>query len=126
MIRNILSIGQSMNYLLETALSNSYELITVEDVFHGMHMLKQNKEIDLIIIDIDFQTKEAIDFILHIHSSRLYKQRVFALVSTLNYLSYESVLNRCVHGHFKKPFNPIELVKAINKTNVSMLSPSLS
>ena len=115
-----------MNYLLKTVLSNSYGLLTVEDVFHGMHLLTENKEIDLIIIDIDFQTKEAIDFILHIHSSRLYKQRIFALVSAINYKSYESFLKRCVHEHFKKPFNPIDLDKAIINANTSMLTPSLS
>ncbi|MBE7171066.1 MAG: hypothetical protein INR73_10780 [Williamsia sp.] len=126
MIRNVLSIGQSMNYLLETVLSDAYDLITVENVFHGMHLLKENKNIDLIIVDIDFQTKEAIDLILHIHSSRLYKQPIFALFSTSNYKAHEGVLKRCVYEHFKKPFNPIDLVKAIDKINASELSPSLS
>ena len=126
MIRNILSIGQSMNYLLKTVLSNSYELITVENVFHGMHVLKQNKETDLVIVDIDFQTKEAIDLILHIHSSKLYTQHVFALFSSQHYKANETILKRCVHEHFKKPFNPIELTKAIDKINASVMSPSLS
>lgn len=126
MIRNVLSIGQSMNYLLKTVVSHQYGLITVDNVFRGMHLLKENKEIDLVIVDIDFQTKEAIDLILHIHSSRLYTQHVFALYSPQHYKANESTLKHCVYEHFKKPFNPIEIVKAIDKINTSMMTPSLS
>lgn len=126
MIRNILSVGQSMNYLLDTVLSDSYKLITVDDVFHGMHFLKEANAIDLIIVDIDYQTKQTIDFILHIHTSKLYKQRVFALLSTDNLKSHETVLKSCVHEYFVKPFNPMTLVKAINKSNLPILSASLS
>ena len=126
MIRSILSIGQSMNYLLNTVLSDSYELITVEDVYLGMHLLRRKKDIDAVIVDIDYQNKEANDFILHLHSSKLYNQRIFALVSPHNFKVNEPLLRSCVHAYFIKPFNPVALVEAIEKTHTLILSPSLS
>lgn len=126
MIRNVLSIGQSMNYLIDTVLSSLYKLTIVEDVFHGMHLLKQKKDFQLIIVDLDYQTKETMDFILHIHSSKLYNQRIIVLSGSQNYKTHEPVLKSCVHEHFIKPFNPIELVKAIDQIDVEILSPSLS
>ncbi len=126
MITNVLSIGQSMNYLIGTVLSDAYKLTIVDDVFHGMHLLKTKKNIDLIIVDLDYQTKEAMDFILHISSSRLYKQPVIVLSSEPGFKISESVPHSSVRKHFTKPFNPVDFVTFINQIDASSLSPSLS
>lgn len=126
MIRNVLSVGQSMNYLIGTVLSSFYKLTIVEDVFHGMLLLKQKKDFQLIIVDLDYQTKDTMDFILHINSSKLYNQRIIVLSGAQNFRTHEQALKSRIHERFIKPFNPIDLVNAIDKINVQIPSPSLS
>lgn len=126
MIRNVLSIGQSMNYLIGTVLSSSYKLSMVNDVFHGMHLLRTKKNIDLIIVDLDYQSKEAMDFILHLGSSRLYQQPLIVLSSEPDFKLSEAVQHSNLHKHFTKPFNPIEIVNFIDQIDAMDLSPSLS
>lgn len=119
MITNILSIGQNkaMNYILKTVLANLYQLIIVEDVFLGMHLLKQKQDIDLIIIDVDYQTKEIVDMILHIDSSKIYKKPIIVLSGTENQQLNNSLIDSRVHASFTKPFNPLEMLGCINKLN---------
>lgn len=117
MKRNVLSIGrnQSMNYLIKTVLSNLYQLTMVEDVFHGMHELKNKQYISLILIDIDYQTKEGIDFIQHINSSKLHQKPLIILSSAEIQHKNEYVIKNNVLNYFIKPFNPIDLVKSIDE-----------
>ena len=120
MIKKVLSIGQNkaMNYLVRTVLSGLYQLVIVEDVFLGMHLLRQKLDINLVVIDIDYQTKESIDLILHINSSKIYNRPVIVLSSLENQQRYRSLMEARVYGHFVKPFNPIELVNSIDKLNI--------
>lgn len=125
MLRNVLVIShnKAMSYLIRTVLGNLFQLIIVEDVFHGMHRLKYKKDINLIIIDIDYQTKESIDFILHINSSKLYNKPLIVISSVQNQKTNEAVIEANVYDYFIKPFNPIELVDSINEL---ILSASVS
>lgn len=129
MLRNVLCIGhnKAMNYLIVTVLGNLYTLLIVEDVFHGMNILKQKHDIHLIIIDIDYQTKENIDFILHIKSSKLYNKPLIVLLSVQNQKANKSVIEHSAYHYFEKPFNPIDLVNTINNINsMNGLKPSTS
>lgn len=119
MIRSVLSIGKNkaMNYLIKTVLANLYKLIIVEDVFLGMHLLKQIKNIDLAIIDLDNQTKESIDLILHINSSKIFNIQIIALCSVENKQADTIAIADQVYASLIKPFNPIELLNRINKLN---------
>ncbi len=103
-----------MAYLLKTITHNLYNLIAVNDVFSGIHLLKQKNEIELIIIDIDYQTKESIDFILHIRSSKLYNQYQIILSSEQNHRIIEPLIKGSRYNYFIKPFNPIQLGSRIN------------
>lgn len=125
MIRNILIIShhKAMSYLLRTVLNNLYKLVIAEDVFQGMHQLKHKRNFNLIIIDIDYQTKESIDFIQHINSSKLYNVPVIVLSNAQNKKLNEVVIETIAFDYFIKPFSPIELINSINK---SVLSSSLS
>ena len=115
-IKGVLCIGHNtgMNHLLQTILSGSYKMYMSGDIFHAMKSLKHNENISLIIIDIDYQTKESLDFIIHINESRLFKKPVIALSSSddLNF-----PFNRNVYAFFKKPFNPADLVSSVNELN---------
>jgi len=125
MRRNILIIShnQAMSYLLQTVIGNIHKLVITEDVFQGMHQLKHKQNINLIIIDIDHQTKESIDFIQHINSSKLYNKPVIVLSNVQNKKSNEAVIETIVFKYFIKPFSPIELIHSIDKL---VMSSSLS
>jgi response regulator RpfG family c-di-GMP phosphodiesterase len=128
MVAKVLNIGhnQAMNYLIKTVLGPLFHLIIVEDVFFGMLMLKQKQDINYVLIDIDYQTKESIDFILHIHSSTIYKKPVFVLLSTSNQKVKELLTEGSVAAYFIKPFNPVDLINRINSIDGLKVSTSLS
>ena len=115
MSKSILSVNgnKAMNFLLKTIFEKEYRFIAVDDVFHGMHQLKQNKHIDALIVDVDFQPQENWEFIQHIKSSKLYKIPVIVLATdnneTVKQKSYEFELDEI----FFKPFNPVDLIAAI-------------
>lgn len=121
MIKNILCIGhnKAMNYIIKTVLGNRYKIVMVEDVFHGMNILKHTQDVNLVVIDIDYQTKESIDFIQHVNSSKLYNKPLIVLSSFHHQKTNDAVIEASVYDYFIKPFNPIEFVKSINKLNSS-------
>ena len=90
-----------------------------EGIFQGMHLLRQKQNIDLIIIDIDFQTKESIDFILHINSSKVYNKPVIVLSSIQNPKTNEAEIEAQVYDYFIKPFSPIDLLKSISELTLT-------
>lgn len=114
---SILSINgnSSMNFLLQTILAKRYKLITVSDVFHGMYQLKHHSDIDLIIIDMDYQAQENKDFICHIKTSRLYSRPVIVLSSNKSNEIDGLFAETKVYTHFIKPFNPLELERCISE-----------
>jgi DNA-binding response OmpR family regulator len=115
MSKSILSVNgnQAMNYLLQTIFQNEYQFIPVPDVYDGMYQLKMNKNIRLLIVDVDFETAQSWELIQHIKTSRLFQIPVIVLTSTND----EEVKNRCydlgIDDIFFKPFNPVDLVAAV-------------
>jgi DNA-binding response OmpR family regulator len=124
MKKAILSINgnKSMNFLLRTVLSEEHFIITVSDVFQGMKEMKSNQKTDLIIVDIDYQTKESIDFIHHIKTSSLFNKPVIVLASEQNKKALDEAGKAKIDNYFLKPFNPVHLVKHISDaiTSVSL------
>ncbi len=114
-----------MNYLLQTVLSNQYKLIAVADVFQGMYELKRNEEIDLIIADVDYNIRESWNFIQHIKTSNLYNKPVIVLTSDKSQAIKEKMTDTGVYDFFIKPFNPVDLVKTINKIMTSTPIPNI-
>lgn len=118
MSKNILSINanRAMNYLLQTLLSKEYQFTGVSDVFQGLHFLRQNREIRVLIVDLDFQLQQGWDLIEHLKSSLLYDITIIVLVTenteTLRQKCYEYEVDEI----FFKPFNPVDLIAAISST----------
>jgi CheY-like chemotaxis protein len=115
MSKSILSVNgnKAMNYLLQTIFEKEYRFVPSTDVYEAMHQLKSNKQIDALIVDVDFQPQQSWDFIQHIKSSKLYKIPVIVLATnnteTVKQKSYELELDEI----FFKPFNPVDLIAAI-------------
>lgn len=114
---HILSISsnQAMNYLLKTVLEKKAEVTAVADVFEGQLALKRNSKIDVIILDIDNQVKNGLDFIFHLKTSWLFYRPVIVLTSHREAEVTEQLIKAKVHEYFTKPFSPMELIQSIEE-----------
>lgn len=112
-----------MHYLFQTIFREEYQLIPVADVFKGMHQLRTNKSIELLIIDVDYETVESWEMVQHIKTSKLYDIPVVILTSTNN----DTIKNKCyelgIDEVFFKPFNPVDVVAAVKSLQTSVYSP---
>lgn len=104
-----------MSYLLQTVISDSYNIVTVPDVFTGMDEIRRDDEIGLVIVDTDFVEKENWDFIEHISSSGLYQKPVIVLTSDPSKKMNDIMAEFKVKDLFLKPFSPPELMRKIEK-----------
>ena len=121
MARKMLSINsnRSMNYLLKTTIRSSYDVVTAEDAFEAMSALKNPGDIECILIDLDFQTSQNLSFILHLKDSFLYQCPVIALSS--NKEIYKNNKPSIVESIFYKPFDPLDLKRAIDEIMMGSL-----
>jgi CheY-like chemotaxis protein len=118
MIKSILSVNgnRAMNYLLKTILEKEYQFVPANDVFQGMHYLRNNKEIDVLIVDLDYQPQQGWELIEHIKSSRLYHMPVIVLATDNTELLRQKCYELEVDEIFFKPFNPEDLIAATKST----------
>lgn len=100
--------------MLETVLSRKYKSVAAADVFQGMQLLKNNEAIELVIVDVDFNTEESWAFIQHIKSSLLYTRPVVVLTSEKTQIAAKNATSYSVDYFFQKPFDPIDLIKTID------------
>jgi len=116
MSRTLLSINgnKPMNYMLQTVLSRKYRITAVGDVFQGMQQLKKDETIELVVVDVDFNTDESWEFIQHIKSSWIYNRPVVVLTSSKTLPANENLAAASVDYIFQKPFSPVDLIKTID------------
>jgi DNA-binding response OmpR family regulator len=110
-----------MNYLLQTILEKEYHFVPVIDVFQAMHQLRINKTVFFMIVDLDFHPQQGWELIEHIKSSRLYRVPIIVLATENTELLRQKCYEYEVDEIFFKPFNPIDLMAAIDNTVSSTL-----
>jgi CheY-like chemotaxis protein len=124
MSKRILSINgnKAMHYLLQTIFENEYEFIPAMNVYHGMHQLKNLKNIQLMIIDVDFETEQSWEMVHHIKTSKLFQCPVMILTTNND----DTIKNKCyelgIDDVFFKPFNPVDLITAVKSLNTTAYS----
>lgn len=118
MRKSILSVNgnKAMNYLLKTILETDYQFVPAHDVFNAMHQLKINKNIRVLVVDLDFQTQQSWELIEHIKSSKLYQIPVIVLATENTELLRQKCYELELDEIFFKPFNPADLIAAIKNT----------
>jgi len=116
MSKSILSINgnKAMNYLLQTILEKHYAFVPANDVFVGMHHLRTNKKIGALVVDLDYQPMQSWELIEHIKSSKLFRIPVIVLTTDNNEILKQKCYEYEVEEIFFKPFNPEDLIAAIN------------
>lgn len=119
MARKILSVNgnKSMNYMLQTVFSKKYKLIPVSDAFGALDELKKQKEIDVIVIDLDYNVEENLDFIRYISNSWLYLKPLVILKS--GDIGSDILTSDIANNFFPKPFSPVQLLKAVDNLILS-------
>src|ERR1700754_383803 len=116
MKKQILAVDDSkaIRFLLQTVLGKDYQVITVPDGYSAMYYLSHREHPDLIIADPQLPDMDNWELIEQLSSSGMYGDIPMVVLSGLDGKETEA---KCVeHGvlkYFMKPFNPVELVEAI-------------
>lgn len=112
MERAVLSINsnKSMNLVLKNIFNSGFVFYPANDVYTGFTILKAIKEIEMIVIDLDEQCSDCLDFIHFIRSSKIYKKKMVVLAGknelpNLNSLRLDDEIQILV-----KPFSPSALI----------------
>jgi CheY-like chemotaxis protein len=116
MKKQILAIDDSkaIRFLLQTVLGRDYQVVTVTDGYSAMYYLSHREHPDLIIVDPQLPDMENWELIEQLASSGMYGDIPLVVLSGLDAKETDA---KCVeHGvlkYFMKPFNPVEMVEAI-------------
>lgn len=118
MKKQILAIDDSkaIRFLLQTVLSKDYQVITAPDACAAMYYLSNKNLPDLIIADVQLPDMEDWELIEQLKSNGIYSDIPVIVLSSLD---KEFAKSKClelgIESYFNKPFNPIELIEAIDR-----------
>ena len=118
MKKQILAIDDSkaIRFLLQTVLGKDYQVITAPDGCSAMYWLSKKNLPDLIIADAQLPDMDNWELVEQLSMSGLYRDIPMIVLSSLNKNETKAkCLQYGVAEHFTKPFNPIELLEAVNK-----------
>jgi CheY-like chemotaxis protein len=118
MKKQILAVDDSkaIRFLLQTVLGKTYQVITVPDGCSAMHWLSRRNFPNLIIADPQLPDLENWELIQQLKTSGIYKNIPLMVLSGL---SIQETEEKCiayqVQNFFLKPFNPVDLVNAVQQ-----------
>ncbi len=117
MKKQILAIDDSkaMRYLLQTVLGKRYQVVTASDGYSAMNWLTKRKLPDLIIADPQLSDMQDWELIEYLSTSGLYGSIPMLVLSSLEKTETQQKCNESgVWQYFLKPFNPLDLVRAVD------------
>ncbi|HXD76263.1 MAG TPA: response regulator [Puia sp.] len=118
MKKQILAVDDSkaIRFLLQTVLGRDYSVITVPDGYSAMYYLSHRAQPDLIIADPQLPDMDNWELIQQLSTSGMYGDIPMMVLSGLPEQETEAKCNE--HGvlkYFLKPFNPVEMMEAIDR-----------
>jgi CheY-like chemotaxis protein len=116
MKKQILAIDDSkaIRFLLQTVMSEEYQVITVPDGYTAMYYLSHRSRPDMIIADPQLPDMEDWELIQQLTSSGMYGDIPVVVLSGLNIMETEMKCREYgVEKFYLKPFNPLDLLGAI-------------
>src|ERR1700682_2017347 len=119
MKRRILAIDDSkaIRFLLQTLLSKNYQVVTAADGCSAINWLSQNEAPHLIIADPQLPDMENWELIEQLSTSGLYGSIPVMVLSALDVTGSSRKCEQFgIPVYFTKPFNPIELIDAVNNS----------
>ena len=126
MKKHILAIDDSkaMRFLLQTVLGKDYQVITAPDGCSAMYWLSKRNLPDLIIVDAQLPDMGDWELVEQLVSSGIYRDIPLIVLSSLDKgVTQAKCLEYGVAEYFTKPFNPIDLVEAVNR-GIANLKPA--
>lgn len=118
MKKQILAVDDSkaIRFLLQTVLGKTYQVITVPDGCSAMHWLSRRNFPNLIIADPQLPDLENWELIQQLKTSGIYKNIPVMVLSGLGVTETEEKCKSFqVQNYFMKPFNPVDLVNAVQQ-----------
>jgi two-component system, chemotaxis family, chemotaxis protein CheY len=118
MKKQILAVDDSkaIRFLLQTVLGKTYQVITVPDGCSAMHWLSRRNFPNLIIADPQLPDLENWELIQQLKTSGIYKNIPVMVLSGLGVGETEEKCKSFqVQNFFMKPFNPVDLVNAVQQ-----------
>ncbi|MES1223072.1 MAG: response regulator [Bacteroidota bacterium] len=115
--KTILAIDDSkaVRFLLQTILSGEYDVITMPDASSAIYWLSKKKLPDLIIADPQLPDMNDWELIKKFASSIIYSQIPILVLSGLDHAeTRQKCFDLGVDKYFLKPFNPPDLLNAVN------------
>jgi CheY-like chemotaxis protein len=118
MKKQILAIDDSkaIRFLLQTVLGRDYQVITVPDGYSAMYYLSHREQPDLIIADPQLPDMDNWELIQQLSTSGMYGDIPVLVLSGLG--DKETEVKCSEYGvvkYFMKPFNPVEMMEAIDR-----------
>ena len=130
MKQKILAIDNSkaIRFLLQTVLGKNYQVITAPDGCSAMVWLSKKNLPDVIIMDARLPDMQDWEMAEHFTSSGIYRDIPMIIVSSLD---KSTTVLKCkelgITEYFTKPFNPIDLMEAVNRVvNKYKKAPALA
>lgn len=117
MKKQILAIDDSkaIRFLLQTIFGRSYQVVTASDGCSAMYWLTKRNLPDLIIIDPQLPDMNDWELIEYLSTSGLYGNIPMLVLSSFDKKeTQQQCKNLGIKQFFIKPFNPIDLVKAVD------------
>jgi CheY-like chemotaxis protein len=118
MKKQILAIDDSkaIRFLLQTVLGRDYQVITVPDGYSAMYYLSHREQPDLIIADPQLPDMDDWELIQQLSTSGMYGDIPVLVLSGLGEKETEGKCSEYgVVKYFMKPFNPVEMMEAIDR-----------
>ena len=118
MKKQILAVDDSnaIRFLLQTVLGRDYSVITVPDGYSAMYYLSHRAQPDLIVIDPQLPDMDNWELIQQLSTSGMYGDIPMLVLSGLPDVETETKCNEYgVMKYFLKPFNPVEMMEAIDR-----------
>jgi two-component system, chemotaxis family, chemotaxis protein CheY len=122
MKKQILAVDDSkaIRFLLQTVLGRDYSVITVPDGYSAMYYLSHRAQPDLIIVDPQLPDMDNWELIQQLSTSGMYGDIPMLVLSGLPEQETEAKCNEYgVMKYFLKPFNPVEMMEAIDRMVIS-------
>lgn len=119
MKKRILAIDDSkaIRFLLQTLFTKNYQVVTAADGCSAINWLSQNELPDLIIVDPQLPDMQNWELIEQLSTSGLYGGIPMIVLSALSKSeTEEKCLELDIPDFFTKPFNPIDLMDAVQAT----------
>jgi two-component system chemotaxis response regulator CheY len=111
----VVDSNKSIRFMLHTILRKHYKVVSVPDGVSAMYYLRTHMTPDLIIMNPDLSDFPEWELVKYLCGSHLYSSVPVMVISSQNEEQTRSMsIQYNVVKHFVKPFNPLELLEAVD------------